>query len=86
MARDDIRAALDLRDREAAEKGGTYYYNPDFITALKNFNSNPCLETAIELLAVSPYFMPMFEMNSPRDPKFNLLESFRREREPESKG
>ena len=81
MARDDIRAALEMRDREAAEKGGTYYYNPEFVTALKNFSSNLCIETAIELLEVSPHFMPMFEMSSPRDPMFNLLESFRRERE-----
>jgi len=65
MTAAEITDMLKMTEREAAEKGETAYYKPDFLKALSPFLENPSLATAAPLLQVAPFLRSYFENCSP---------------------
>ena len=54
-----------MTEREAAEKGETAYYKPEFLKVLYPFLENPSVATAMPLLKVAPFLRSYFEECSP---------------------
>ncbi len=56
---------LKMTEQEAAAKGETAYYKPEFLGVLYPFIENPSVATAVPLLQVAPFLRSYFEKCSP---------------------
>lgn len=67
-AKNQIAYSFALAKDEAQKNRGEYVYHPDLIKALEPFMSNPCFDTAVNLLKQFPTFATCF-----LDPKINRV-------------
>jgi hypothetical protein len=65
LAKDEIADFLKMQNEEARRQGGEYIWPSEIGEAVKAFLSQPCFETAVKLLEVTPTFYTYFEECKP---------------------
>lgn len=65
LARDEIANIFHIGIEEGKKKGESLIAKKEFVEAWEKFRVTPCLETAVNLLEVSPIFQEIFEKSKP---------------------
>jgi hypothetical protein len=65
LARNELARIFAMQLSNAKEEGSVLIIKKEFDDVLGPFMSNPCLETAINLLKIAPYFYEFFEGSKP---------------------